>query len=615
MCGITGWIDWHQDLSLHKETTDQMMRTLIHRGPDGEGAWLTKHAFLGHRRLAVIDPSGGQQPMIRRYGDNTYVIVYNGELYNTEEIRRDLQSRGYIFRTHSDTEVLLIAYVEWGPQCLDRLNGIFAFAVWCEHDQRLFLARDRLGVKPLFYCQQGTSFLFASELKSLLANPLVQPQLDEQGLAEIFALGPGRTPGCGVFRGVCELKPGCAGVLDHGGFRSYTYWSLKSGEHRDTPSQTIETIRFLLQDSIERQMVSDVPICTLLSGGLDSSIISAYASQKLSRDRMQPLHTFSVDYVDNRLYFQPSAFQPNSDADWVPVVAAHIRSEHHPVLIDTPQLAEALIDAMRARDLPGMADVDSSLYLFFKEVRKHATVALSGECADEVFGGYPWFHRLDARNARTFPWSLKIEERLQVLSPDIVEDINPARYLTERYHEAIAQVPRLPGEDPEEARIRELFYLNLYHWMPVLLDRKDRMSMAVGLEVRVPFCDHRLVEYLWNVPWSMKTTGDMPKGILRQAVQDLLPAGVVWRRKSPYPKTHNPSYHNLVRGWLLQILQDPSSPILPLVNRQLLVKMAEAEEATQFDIPWFGQLMNVPQLFAYLIQVDAWLRDYRITIR
>ncbi|NGQ97469.1 asparagine synthase (glutamine-hydrolyzing) [Brevibacillus sp. SYP-B805] len=614
MCGITGWIDWERDLSQEQPVLERMTNTLTSRGPDAEGYWISRHVALGHRRLCVVDPAGGGQPMTKLYGDDVYTLIYNGELYNTEEIRRELAARGHRFGSHSDTEVLLTSYIEWGVDCLERFNGIFAFAIWDERKQRLFLARDRTGVKPLFYAVRGSRFLFASELKALLAHPSVEPVIDREGLAEIFAIGPARTPGHGVFRGIAEIRPGHYATVDPSGVALRTYWSLTSAPHTDDLETTIETVRTLVLDSIERQLVSDVPIATLLSGGLDSSTITAVAARVFQREGRGRLHTYSIDYKGNDKHFRPNDFQPNADAPWIRRMSAYLGTEHHAIEVDTPELVEALKTAVIARDLPGMTDVDASLYLFCREIKKETTVVLSGECADEVFGGYPWFYREDALNAGTFPWARMTAERARWLSPDVRDLIQPEAYVARRYAETLAEVPRLEGESPEEARRREMFYLNITWFMNTLLDRKDRMSMAASLEARVPFCDHRLVEYVWNIPWLMKTYLGREKGILRKAMEGILPDDVLYRKKSPYPKTHNPAYAEATRTWLLEVLADSSSPLLPLIDVDA-VRAIAASDAKASGIPWFGQLMSTPQLFAYLASIDYWLRTYRVSIQ
>ena len=612
MCGITGWIDWKDDLTPKRFILEKMAETLSCRGPDAGGTWLSPQAGLAHRRLIVIDPEGGTQPMVRQYGEGQYVIAYNGELYNTPELRRELEIKGHHFLSHSDTEVILISFIEWGAPCVKRFNGIFAFAIYSDKDQQLFLARDQLGIKPLFYANCHDTFLFGSELKSILAHPSIQPEVDAAGLAEIFLLGPSRTPGQGIFRGVAELKPGHYLIYDRKGMQIKRYWALESKPHRDDLKTTALTVRHLLEEAVKRQLVSDVPICVLLSGGLDSSAITAFASQELAGAGQGPLYTYSVDYVDNEQYFRPNRFQPNTDAPWAQKIASLFSTCHHTVFLDTPALADALLIALKARDLPGMVDIDASLYLFSREVKRGATVALAGECADEIFGGYPWCRDNDVLSTGTFPWMRMISERLLLFSPELLKYIRPQEYLAQRYQEALAEVPCLPGESQVEKQMRQLLYLNITRWMPVLLDRMDRMSMAAGLEVRVPFCDPRLVEYVWNIPWAMKNLGQKEKGILRLALKGMLPDEVLSRRKSPYPKTHNPTYLETVRLWFKHLVDDSSSPLRQLVNIDAIRTLINTK-ASAFNPAWFGQLMGGPQLFAYLIQVNTWLQEYKVS--
>lgn len=614
MCGITGWLDWEKDLSQERTVLEKMTACLSKRGPDAEGFWLSPRVAFGHRRLVIVDPSGGVQPMTASHSETSCTMIYNGELYNTEDLRQELLAAGHTFRSHSDTEVLLHAYLEWGEACTERLNGIFAFAIWDERTHRLFLARDRMGVKPLFYAQRGSAFLFASEQKSLLAHPDVRPVLSREGLAEVFAISPARTPGHGVFHDVHEVRPGHSLTVTPDGVRHRRYWRLESRPHTDDLEQTAARVRELVTDSIQRQLVADVPVSTLLSGGLDSSVITAVAAAYFKEQGRGRLHTYSIDYVDNSRYFKSSAFQPNEDAPFVQIVSDYVGTQHHTITFDTDELIEALRTATLARDLPGMADIDASLFLFCREIKKQASVVLSGECADEIFGGYPWFHREDLLYAGTFPWARATKERCAWLAPELREWVRPEEYVAQRYEETLDEVPHLPGEDPLEARRREMFYLNLNWFMNTLLDRKDRMSMAASLEARVPFCDHRIVEYVWNIPWEMKMYGNREKGILRKAMEGILPDEVLYRKKSPYPKTHNPAYAEATRAWLLEILHDPSSPLLSLVDVSAIRKLAEAD-AEASGIPFFGQLMSTPQMFAFLGQLDFWLREYNVSIQ
>lgn len=610
MCGIAGWVDYRRDLSGEEQMIGKMKEIQYHRGPDAGGTYCTRHAAFGHRRLTVVDPEGGAQPMIRKRGGETFVIVYNGELYNTEDIRDELTALGYLFSGHSDTEVLLASFMAWGSSCLERLNGIFAFAIWEEQRQRLFVARDRLGVKPLFYTEKDGSFLFATELKGLLAHPLVRPQLDKEGLAEVLVMAPSRTPGHGIFKGVRELKPGHWLEVNKGSLpKEIPYWALVSKPHEDNLQATVETVRFLVEDAVARQLVADVPVATFLSGGVDSSALTAIAAAHFQQKGLGPLHSYSVDYAENTRYFQQNAFQPNEDAPWVKLVSEKVGTVHHYKYLDIPDLFAALAEAARARDLPGMADVDSSLLLFCREVKKDVTVVLSGECADEVFGGYPWFTRNEDVHGNTFPWIRNIDRRMKLFSPDVVAAVKPQAYVRERYREALMEVPHLPGEQREEARMREMFYLNITRFMPTLLDRKDRMSMAVGLEARVPYCDHRIVEYVWNIPWAMKNHGGREKAVLRMALAGIVPAEVLERKKSPYPKTYHPGYLAAVRQGVLDMLHDRNAPLNSIVDREALRAFAMSDDAS-VNFPWFGQLMGGPQLLAFLLQFNEWMKTY-----
>lgn len=609
MCGIAGWADARNSLENQEEIIRKMQRAITHRGPDAAEISFEPHCRLAHTRLAVIDPENGSQPM--RFGQ--FTIVYNGELYNTEELRGDLQKLGTVFSTRSDTEVLLQAYAHWGKDCLSRLNGIYAFAVWDSAQRVLFLARDRVGVKPLFYYLYDGGILFASEIKSLLAHPYVKPVLDEEGAAFLLMLGPARKGGAGVFQGIRELLPGEYGIFADGRLEKRIYWSLIARPHTETLPETMEHLRFLLTDSIERQLVSDVPLCTFLSGGLDSSLISAVAARKYKREGRQ-LNTYSVDYKDNRKNFVASAFQPDEDAPWIVKMSEFIGSAHTNVVIDSPQLADALIPSMEARDLPGMADVDSSLYLFCGEVKKRFTVAVSGECADEIFCGYPWYHKPELLNAEGFPWARSTSQRAGLLRKELSEKIDPVEYVNRAAAETAAKASVLDSDPDRERAVRRMFLLNFYWFMQTLLDRKDRCSMAHGLEVRVPFCDHRIAEYAYNIPWEMKTFGGREKGLVRKISEEFLPYDVVWRKKSPYPKTHNPTYSKLVFERFRELSLEKDFRLPELLDREKIRELIETE-GKSFSENWYGQLMCTPQMFAYLIQLELWLRKYQPEIR
>lgn len=608
MCGICGQISFCKNLEDYTEYFYNMQNRLISRGPDQHGEYVSPCAVLMHRRLAVIDVERGRQPMTYAVGGRTYTVCYNGELYNTAEIRNRLESRGYNFFSHSDTEVVLKAYCEYKEKCVELFNGIFAFGIWEHEEKRLFLARDRMGVKPLFYSECESGIVFASEIKALLEHPEIKSEMDIDSLAEIMLIGPGRTPGCGVFRGINEIRPAEYAFCDVNGIKKYKYWDVQAVEHTDSFEQTVEKVRFLVTDSIKRQLVSDVPLATFLSGGLDSSLISSVANEEFKK-RGEVLNTFSVDYTDNEKYFKASKFQPNSDPEYIRIMSDYLGGNHHWVVIDTNELTDALFCAVDARDLPGMADVDSSMLLLCRAIKEDATVALSGECADEIFGGYPWYRDKTIRMTDGFPWAQSTDYRFSFLKEEFQQKINAHDYVYSRYADTVREAPKRTVMNETDSRMSEMMKLNLDWFMQTLLDRKDRMSMYSSLEVRVPFCDYRIVEYLYNIPCEMKDYNNYEKGLLRQAMRGYLPDEVLWRKKSPYPKTHNPNYRKAVSDLLTEIINDESSPLLSFVRKDELEKLINADNSQ----PWYGQLMTTPQTIAYFVQFNYWLKKYDVT--
>ena len=608
MCGIGGFVDYERDARRGGPILHGMKRTLTPRGPDAEGTYFDEDAALVHRRLIVIDPEGGKQPM--HSPDRNTIIIYNGELYNTPELRTELMSRGHEFVGHSDTEVLLHAYLEWKTDAFSRLNGIFAFAIWEKRERRLTLCRDRLGVKPLFFAPIRNGLTFGSTIDTVLCHPEIEPALDEDGLRTLLLLGPARPPESGVFRQIKSLLPGHFAVLTPENFTDHVYWQLEAHEHEDDMPTTIERTHTLICDAARRQLVSDVPLACFLSGGLDSSILSMLTAKDYAA-RGETLHTWSVDYRDNDKYFTKSIFQPNSDDSYIDQMVDFLGTHHHRVVLEPEALCAALLPATDARALPGMADVDSSLLLFCAAVKRGGTtVCLSGECADELFGGYPWYHREEILFEDTFPWSRSVGLRLGLLTPDAVR--NGEEFVRQHYRDTCDRAPKLSSDDKKAARMREMFVLNLDWFMATLLDRKDRMSMYSGLEVRVPFCDHRIVEYAYNMPWDFKSLEGREKGIVRRAFANELPKEIVYRKKSPYPKTFHPVYTRLCADYVRRIFEDNTSVAASLFDRNAVQKLMQRPES--LAEPWFGQLMRTPQIFAYIIQLDRWFRHYHVKI-
>jgi asparagine synthase (glutamine-hydrolysing) len=554
MCGIAGWADPSCPLAGGGMTVHRMTETLAARGPDDSGVWAAARVAFGHRRLAVLDPANGSQPMVA-YDDQdeaTTVLTYSGEVFNHRELRAELELLGHKFRTDTDTEVVLHACREWGTDAPRRLNGMFAFAVWDAPRRRLLLVRDRLGVKPLCYARHGDGVLFASEPKALFASGLVVPAVDEDGLRDFLASV--RTPGTTLHRGVREVRPGTMLLVDSGGVRERRYWALEARPHEDDVPATVDRIRELLEDITERHVRADVPLGALLSGGLDSSALAALGG------RFGPLRTFSVGFTGE---FVPDTLRATPDAPYVRDVVAHCGLDHRDLVLGSAALADPAVRraVVDARDAPATGDMDTSLFLLFKAVREHSTVVLSGESADEVFGGYPWFDRPPAGD---YPWRYftgRSGTCLALLRDDVAAALGIGAHRAAHYRQALAEVPVLPGETPAQRRMREVFHLHLTRWLPDLLDRKDRLSMAAGLEVRVPFCDHRLVDYAFNAPWAHHTFDGREKSLLRAAVADLLPRSVTRRVKAPYPATHDPAYDVAIRSQAADLLASPTAPV------------------------------------------------------
>ncbi|MGW7821098.1 asparagine synthase (glutamine-hydrolyzing) [Streptomyces puniciscabiei] len=581
MCGITGWVSFDRDLTAEATTLHAMTETMACRGPDDRGVWAEGPAALGHRRLAIIDLPGGRQPMSVAAPEGTVAMVYSGEAYNFTELRAELQGRGHRFTTDSDTEVVLHGYLEWGDAVAERLNGMYAFAIWDGRHDKLVMIRDRMGIKPFYYHPTSDGVLFGSEPKAILANPLARRRVTPDGLRELFVLI--KTPGPAIWDGMREVEPGTVVTVDRSGPSTRVYWRLQTRPHTDDRDTTIATVRSLLDDIVRRQLVADVPRCTLLSGGLDSSAMTAIAARQLAVQG-EKVRSFAVDFVGQTDNFVADELRGTPDTPFVHDVAGLAGTDHQDIVLDAQALADPAVRerVIRARDLPaGFGDMDASLLLLFRAIREKSTVALSGESADEVFGGYLQFFDEEARRADTFPWLTTMGrhfgEDADVLRADLAKSLDLESYVADGYRTAVAGIERLDGESDFEYRMRRMSHLHLTRFVRALLDRKDRMSMAVGLEVRVPFCDHRLVEYVYNAPWALKSFDGREKSLLREAAADVLPRSVYERVKSPYPSTQDPQYARALQEQAKELLSRPSHQVFDLVDRDRLRRAAERE--------------------------------------
>lgn len=615
MCGIAGFTNLEGNYLAAREPWEEILNHMNqmqkHRGPDDEGIFLDENCGLAHVRLSIIDLKNGHQPMIRQKDQRECAIIFNGEIYNMAVLKKELEKKGAKFQTTSDTEVILVGYMRYGVSFIEKLNGIFSIVIWDGSLKKLFLFRDRCGVKPLFYTNIGKTMVFSSEIKGLFQYPGIKPVIDREGLGEIFGLGPAKSYGKGVFKNVLDVLPGHFVEYGKEGMKDHVYWRLAAKPHEDSVKKTIEKTSWLIHDAVKMQMLSDIPISTFLSGGVDSSLVTSICAKELHKQGKQ-LNTFSFDFRNNHEYFQANAFQPSEDRPWVDKMVEYAGTRHRYLECNNMELISYLYKAVDARDLPCMADVESSMLYFCSKVVDDNKVTLTGECADEIFGGYPWFHKQECFEAENFPWSMDMEPRKSLLKDDILEKVDLEAYSKAAYEKTIRETPVLYGENKIEARRREISYLNLRWFMATLLDRMDRTSMYSGLEARVPFADHRIVEYLYNVPWEIKCLNGTVKGLLREAGKDDLPEEVLYRRKSPYPKTYDPTYEKLLTKELRRVMSEKTSPIQELIDPKKLEKFLSSPK--DYGRPWYGQLMAGPQMIAFLLQVNYWMEKYQIVL-
>lgn len=597
----------------HEKQLSDMGKSLSHRGESTTPPYLNEHIGFSHAETISCCPSTtfDVQSSFLDSQQKTYAILCDGELYNANELLSDLRASGCFPAAHSDAELILSAYIQYGSTFISRLNGVFAFAIWDNAAETLLLYRDHAGIKPLFYTLSENTLVFASEPKALFAQPGVTPSISRDSLYEVLSVGPAHTPGYSMFQNVNEVLPGHYLAFSSKGISDFLYWDLTAKKHTDSYADTVDTVSFLVRDAVKRQSASDASVCSFLSGGIDSGIVTALAADCL-REKNDILATFSFDFKENDIYFQSNAFQPERDLPYINRMLSHCPTNHTYLECDPAVLSELLNPAVLLRDTPGMTDVDASLFYFCTLVAKQSDVALTGECADEVFGGYPWFYREELLNRSGFLWSADIKARTLFLNEDFCTASELQEYADSRYQTALAGVPILNGESALEQRRRAVFYLTIKWFMQTLLDRMDRASSHCGLLARVPFADRRLMEYVFNVPWEMKYRNGVEKSLLRDACADLLPPELLHRKKSPYPKTYHPGYEKRLAELFSKIIQDTNAPIAPLIDREKAKNFMSSHK--ELGRPWYGQLMAGPQLMAYFIQINYWMETYGLTV-
>ena len=612
MCGICGYMQ--KEKITENNTILSMKESILKRGNSDNNIYINENIALGHARLSIIDIKNGKQPMEKTINNTKYTIVYNGELYNTNVLRNILISRGYEFQTESDTEVLLLLYVEFKEKMLKFINGIFAFAIYDSSNNSLFLAKDRLGIKPLFYSIFEDKFIFSSEIKGILASKYIKPVVTKENLIELLSLGPAHSPGKTYFKDIYELKAGHYALYKDGSLDIIKYWDLMEKKMIDSDDEIIDNVKYLVTDSTKRQLVSDVGVASMLSGGLDSSIIT-----KIATDNIYNLHTYSINYENNDEDFVANSYQQTKDSDFVKVMTKYLNTTHKNIIVSDKDLFDNLYESVIARDMPGMADVDSSMYVFCREiVKNNEKVILSGECSDEIFGGYPWFYKEHLKNTEGFPWALSENLRESLIKPNILEKGQITEYIKDVKINTLKNITHI-SHDPFENEFKEINYLTIKFFMNTLIERTDRMSMSNSLEVRVPYADHRIFEYVYNVDAKLKlglrdnNSTVCEKYILKQAFKNDIPTDITNRKKSPFPKTYSKKYLQMLEEKLIEILNNPKSRIHEILNTKYIKKLIETH-GIELKENLFGQLMTYPQTLAFIIQIDFWLTTYNIEI-
>lgn len=606
---LNGFIGFYQNKSLlcnaeyHYNNLSKMLRTQEHRKQNTStgNLILTDSFALG---------STCRIQTIQMY-EKTYHLLLCGELYNQDELTNNLKMMCFRNDAQNDAQLILLSYLCFGSESFISFKGNFSFALICEEENSIYLVRDALGCKPLYYSQTDNIFLFATEPKALLAHPDVTPEVGKSGFCEVFFLGPASTPGITPYKNIFEVKPGHYLFMNATSLHQQPYWCLKTHAHTDSYKDTVDKTASLIRNAILQQSKPHNRIACLLSGGIDSSIVTAICANTLKEENIS-LKTYSFDYEENDTYFHANSFQPSMDRPFVDKMVSAFDTDHTYLSCSQKELFDTLKDSLLSHDIPPMADVDASLLFFCRKIAPHHPIVLTGECADEVFGGYPWFHREELLDADTFPWSLNLITRTGFLKKELLEELNAKDYVQNAYKDAIHRISYLPRESICEQRKRRNAYLSLTWFGATLLKRMERCAASGGVIPRLPFADRDLVEYIYNVPWDMKLKDGVIKSLLRTAFDKDLPEEILWRKKSPYPKTYHPAYEELLRQTLSARLEDSSSPLHLFIDKEKL--LTYIHEPKDYTAPWYGQLMAGPQMLAYLLQIDFWLKNYHIDL-
>ncbi|MGV8056432.1 MAG: asparagine synthase (glutamine-hydrolyzing) [Smithellaceae bacterium] len=574
MCGIFGIIYRSRDHLVDDDLMIAATNEMSHRGPDDWGTYIDGHVGLGHRRLSIIDLASGHQPMHNE--DGRITIVYNGEIYNHTETRELLVTKGHRFHTHSDTEVIIHAYEEWGTQAVTRFNGMFAFLLWDSTHQTMWIVRDRLGIKPLYYVETDKAVIFASEIKALLKTGLVKAVINERVLDAFFTLGyvPGPET---MFKNIYKVLPGHYHVMKDGGQSIYSYWDFNTIEPLDVPfGKALQEAGDLLMDSVKIRMMSDVPLGVFLSGGLDSSAIAAFMGQVTP----DPIKTFTVGY---------SACPSVSEEDYARIVADKLKTDHQVFHLEAENFFSSLHTLLHYSEEPLVEPAAIALYHLARLAKEKATVMLSGEGSDEVFGGYhiyshmlfieKWQRRIPSifqqfcrivsqalgrvKYSKAVDWfGAPLEQRFQGTSAQLTPTIKKRFYTQDFFDRRGAYLDDCFAHHFQKVQHRDdclgkILYVDTKTWLvDNLLLKADKMTMAAGVELRVPFLDYRLVEFLWSLPEHFKITGNKGKVLLKQVINGYLPEEIIHRTKMGFPVPTSDWFRHDATGRIANLLDE-----------------------------------------------------------
>lgn len=594
------------------KTIHNMSQALIHRGPDEQSFfYFPQGAFNQNFLLAGYIPGTFPhkiQPVTSKYGDNSYTLLFDGFISNPEEIAMELEIQQLHTEKMSLEELLLLSFYRNGTDFVKQLRGAFALAIYDQNYKTLYLFRDALGLRPLFYCHQAGTLIFASEIKGLFPYPGIEAVLDKDGLTELLALGPARKSGSAIFSGISEVKPGHFITFGRDIFLEESYHHFTLEEHKDSYEDTMENISYLLNQSFDSLKGSVMPYASLLSGGLDSSVVTA----KLAPDTASPLATYSLEFDNSRQFFKANAFQPALDTPFAEKMVTYLGTKHTVCNCSNKNQFDYLKKSVLAHDLPAMADVDASYLYFCEKVGNQHKIIFTGECADEIFCGYPWYHN-NHEDLKTFPWSADLSPRLALLKDELISSLPIREYVETAYSDSCSEIGLDGKNTPTEYLHQKIFYLTVRYFMQTLVNRGDRAAAVNSMDARVPFAHQALTEYLFHVPFEMKAKNGERKHLLRAYAANLLPEEIRIRKKSPYPKTYDPEYETMVNNKLLAELRKPDCPLLAIADRQKAENFCR--QAKDLGRPWYGQLMAGPQLSAYYLQILYWIEEYNIQLK